>query len=144
MRGARLIIAAFFFLLAGCAPLVPAETPPQIEHTPGAFVVIDMQTYNADVFRVDYPGGWKVVKLNEAGAPDHVALVAPDESAVIEVAAGSITAPSPPEGQRTIQREIDLNGQNVALIGRAGADTWEAFEPVFERVAASIREQSQG
>jgi hypothetical protein len=136
---ARWQILALLLLLAGCAPLVPAQTPPQLEHTPGAFVVIDMQTYDAAAFQVDYPGGWKVVKLNEAGAPDRVAFVAPDESAVIEIAAGVVGATSPAEGQRLITRETNLQGQTIILSGRADNATWAEFQPVFERVVASIR-----
>lgn len=71
------------FILSACAPLVPATTPPQLEHTPGAFVVVTHETFDAGEFVVDYPSSWRVVKTSIAAA-EHIQIVfvAPDESTI--------------------------------------------------------------
>ena len=81
VKGLRLIL--FAMLLGGCAPIVPATAPPQLEHTPGAFVAVTDNFFDAGLFRVDYPKSWRVVKTSIAAA-DHLQVVfaAPDSSAV--------------------------------------------------------------
>ena len=81
VKGLRLIF--FVMLLGGCAPIVPATAPPQLEHTPGAFVAVADNFFDAGRFRVDYPKSWRVVKTSIAAA-DHLQVVfaAPDSSAV--------------------------------------------------------------
>ena len=77
----RLIL--LIMLLSACAPVVPATAPPQLEHTPGAFVVVTDKLFDAGLFRVDYPKSWRAVKTSIA-ADDHLQVVfaAPDGSAV--------------------------------------------------------------
>ena len=70
-------------IIGACAPIVPATTPPQLEHTPGAFVVVTNETFDAGVFRVDYPQSWRVVKTSIASTPlIQVVFVTPDESSI--------------------------------------------------------------
>ena len=73
----------FAVLLNACAPLVPATAPPQLQHTPGAFVIVTDTRFDAGLFQVDYPKSWRVVKTSIAAA-HHLQIVfaAPDGSAI--------------------------------------------------------------
>ena len=76
---------AFFALifLAGCGALPPADTPPQLAHTPGAPIVVSESRIDAGIFQLAYPPDWRVVKLNEAGGGGlHLMFVAPDGGSV--------------------------------------------------------------
>jgi len=81
MSALRIIILSL--VIGACAPIVPATTPPQLEHTPGAFVVITHETFDAGVFRVDYPQSWRVVKTSIASTPFiQVVFVTPNDSSI--------------------------------------------------------------
>lgn len=76
-------LAILFLFASACSPLVPAETPPQIQHTPGAFVTVSETRFDAGIFQLDYPSNWTVVKLSTADTNYlKVAFVAPDQSTV--------------------------------------------------------------
>jgi len=67
----RLVLARRFWLwtlcaLAACAPLIPATAPPQIKNTPGAFVVVTDKTFDAGLFRLDFPRSWSVIITSQA------------------------------------------------------------------------------
>ena len=55
LKPAKTLIYLYYSLLCvvmgACAPLVPATTPPQLAHTPGAFVVVTDKTFDAGMFR---------------------------------------------------------------------------------------------
>lgn len=76
-------LAILILFASACSPLAPAKTPPQIQHTPGAFVTVSETRFNAGIFQLDYPAKWRVVKLSTADT-DYlkVAFVAPDQSTV--------------------------------------------------------------
>ncbi|MCY4021551.1 MAG: hypothetical protein OXG39_19285 [Chloroflexi bacterium] len=77
------ICAIFLLFACACSPLVPAETPPQIQHTPGAFVTVSETRFDAGIFQLDYPSNWRVVKLSTSDTNYlKVAFVAPDQSTV--------------------------------------------------------------
>lgn len=76
-------LACFFLFASACSPLPPAKTPPQIKHTPGAFVTVSETRFDAGIFQLDYPSNWRIVKLSTADANYlKVAFVAPDQSTV--------------------------------------------------------------
>lgn len=80
MQTIRLLL---IMLLGACAPIVPATTPPQLAHTPGALVIVTDTTFDAGDFVVEYPSTWRVVKSSIA-AQEHIqaVFVAPDDSTV--------------------------------------------------------------
>lgn len=68
---------------SACSSLAPAKTPPQIQHTPGAFVIISRNYFDAGNFQLEYPANWRVVKLSTADSKSlKIAFVAPDQSIV--------------------------------------------------------------
>lgn len=73
------MIAAFCCgILTACSPLPPASAPPQLTHTPGAFVAIASGHFNAGSFQFDYPPSWRLVKQGAAKAQGlHIILRAP-------------------------------------------------------------------
>ena len=81
---------ALGLLMSACQPLVPATTPPQLQHTPGAFVSLTADSYDAGVFRVRYPEGWRVVKTNIAAAPMAVVFVSPDDTLTIQLSEAAL------------------------------------------------------
>lgn len=79
LRGVAIVILC----ASACSPLAPAATPPQLRHTPGAFVTVSETRFDAGIFRLDYPSTWRVVKLSTAESNYlRVAFVAPDQSVV--------------------------------------------------------------
>lgn len=77
------ICAIFLLSACACSPLVPAAKPPQLQHTPGAFVTVGETRFDAGIFQLDYPSNWRVVKLSTANTNAiKVAFVAPDQSTV--------------------------------------------------------------
>ncbi|MEM9951903.1 MAG: hypothetical protein AAF846_09900 [Chloroflexota bacterium] len=64
--------------------MIPATTPPQLQHTPGAPLTITDNQIDADWFRLTYPDGWRVV-TNIAIEPVALVLVSPDDALVIRL-----------------------------------------------------------
>ena len=66
---ARLVLLWSLLALAACASLVPASAPPHIKNTPGASVIVTDNTFDAGLFRLEYPRTWSIVKTSEAASP---------------------------------------------------------------------------
>ena len=128
-----------FSLLLLCA-CVPVEKPPQLTFTPGTPFVVTDEVFDAGVFRVRYPAGWRVIS-GQASAPPSVIFVAPDDAALMMLAVGNIE--SPPILNTDVElltetRTIELNGLTLTAYGTAPADEWDSFMQTFERVLASL------
>ena len=77
------VLSILLLFASACSSLVPATQPPQLQHTPGAFVTLSETHFDAGIFELDYPSTWRVVKLSSADAGYlKVAFVAPDQSTV--------------------------------------------------------------
>lgn len=65
-------------ILTACSSLPPAAAPPQLTHTPGAYIEIAKGQFKAESFQFDYPSSWLLVKQG-AGNTDgmHIILRAP-------------------------------------------------------------------
>lgn len=65
-------------VFAACSPLLPAAAPPQLTHTPGAYIEISRGHFKAESFQFDYPPSWRLVKQTGTN-PDgmHIILRAP-------------------------------------------------------------------
>jgi len=139
-RTAPTIFVIILFCLAACAPIVPAQTPPQLEFTPGAPVTIDDTLYDAGVFRMAYPQGWRVVKSNTAEAPMSAVFVSPDETMAIHVTVdpqGEFTIPGDHTERKT--RRIDLaSGESIAIGASATFESWDTLVPIYEGIVDSL------
>lgn len=134
-------------LLLGCMPIVPATQPPQLAHTPGAYVVVDdtTSTYDAGVFRVAYPQGWRIVKTSIASTPDMaVVFVSPDEQSTLRLTTSppSVAPVVPDSHQRSATHTLH-DHQAVYLHGQAPLEQAQALDRAFERVLASLRSNRQ-
>lgn len=135
-----MLVIAMLWLGAACAPIVPAQTPPQLEFTPGASVRVDDVVYDAGDFKIDYPQGWRIVKSNTAEAPMSVVFVSPDETMAIYLSADSqaeFTLPEDHTESKTRRIELD-NGQTVMVGGSATFEAWHTLTPIYERIVASV------
>jgi hypothetical protein len=123
-------------LIGACAPIVPATTPPQLKHTPGAFVVVTDDTFDAGVFRVDYPQSWRVVKTSIASTSlIQVVFVAPDESSITLTQTETVS-----DSISNTERFITLdNGVIVQVIIKPAKDADDTFNDLADQLISSIR-----
>jgi hypothetical protein len=126
-----------FFFVSAC---IPAKVPDQLDDTPGPAVVVTDRTYETGQFIARYPDGWRVV-TSEAGAPQAVIFVAPDEKSTIRLLIGSLEEMNFPEnGLQTEVRGVTLSdGLEMTTIFSAPPEIWDELLPTFERVIASIK-----
>lgn len=131
--------------LAACSPLVPATTPPQLQHTPGAFITITDDRFDGGAFALTVPDGWRVVKTSPAAAPLEAVFVSPDEAMTIRVSlaplAGGTASADPTLHQRHVVVSASAEVQ-VYLVGMAPASQAAAFDAIFDRTRASLEFQS--
>ncbi len=126
----RRYVAILFLFASACSPLAPAKTPPQIQHTPGAFVTISETRFDAGVFQLDYPSNWRVVKLSTADTNYlKVAFVAPDQS--------TVTLTQVENADKTVVRLG--NGVVIAVEINATAAAVASFFEHAERLVKSIK-----
>lgn len=123
-------------LLSACTPLVPATTPPQLQHTPAAFIVVTDTTLDAGMFTVDYPASWRIVKSSIAASDRvQVVFVTADDSTVtlteVETVADS---PSPDEQFITLANDVV-----VQVIVKPSEQVDEHFDDLTAQLIASIR-----
>ncbi len=127
-------------LLTACTPLVPATTPPHLEDPPGTFVVVDEEFFDAGIFQVNYPDGWRVVKLSEAMAPVTVTFASPDDALLITISEVDIAAAeSTPDAALYERRErVTRAGVTVYSAGHAPLERRAAFDEIYDAVLQSI------
>ncbi len=127
------------FLATAC---VPAVTPPLLGAPTGEAVMVTSDSYANGQFSLSYPTGWRVI-TSPVGAAPSVTLVAPDDCALIVVAAESVEAPAVPESCQdqdilSETRTVRLDSRSVTLAGSAPLSGWNDFLIAFEHVAGSI------
>jgi hypothetical protein len=136
------ILSVLLFIMAACVPQIPATTPPQLQHTPGAFVVVDERIYDAGVFRVAYPSGWRIVKSSIAAAPMEVVFVSPDDAIRLElyVSGACIILEGTLEPHLTdAYASVPIAAGLLCLYGRAPIEREAEFRQIFEQVRDSVR-----
>jgi len=132
----RVIVLSF--LLGACAPIVPATTPPQLKHTPGAVVVVTNKTVDAGVFQVDYPQSWRIVKTSIAATPFiQLVFVAPDDSAITITQIESI-GDSSGDNERFMTLDNDTT---IQVLIKPSDDADDNFHALADQLIASIRSQ---
>lgn len=128
-------------LLAACGQIAPPTTPAQLAHTPGPYVTVTEDLYDAGVFRLDYPDGWRVV-TSAASAPLSVVFVSPAENALMTFSVEPFeTLPEPSESApfERETRRLSLNDETpiyAALVHPA--DDAETFTTLFEHVLTTL------
>lgn len=131
----------FLILFAACQSLVPAQSPPQLSHTPGAPISITDNQIDAGWFTLDYPDGWRVV-TSIALEPLELVLVSPDDAMVINIYTRSSCAiPDVTPEPETYWRDEcrgDSGGQNVHVSGRPDTEFQAIYDPIFDAVIRSI------
>lgn len=129
-------LCASALIFSGC---VPAATPPQLQHTPGAYVRVDGRMYDAGVFRAAYPSGWRIVKSSIAAAPMQVVFVSPDDAMTITLSETPLPEPASSPGILTRTEPISLpDGTVIYVRGRYPAEREAAFNRAWERVTGSM------
>lgn len=135
-----LVFLSVLLLTAACASLVPATTPPQLEATAGIPILIDDETIDAGSFSLNYPDGWRVVKLSLAGDPISFALVAPeDNDTQIQVSERAFTIAEIPPGYYERFNSVEGNGKIIYLWGQFPIASRTDYDPIFESVSNSIQ-----
>ena len=138
MRFIRILV---LLSIAACTPLIPATTPPQLEYMPGAFVTLDDDYFDAGIFRVDYPDGWRIVKTSVATAPLEVVFASPDNGMTIRIIEGNTPHPESTvvPGQHERWQWVELSDDvTLTVIGYAPVESKDVFDSVFDSVIASI------
>ncbi|MBI1259553.1 MAG: hypothetical protein GC204_18960 [Chloroflexi bacterium] len=145
LRIEQLLLGCFVVLLFSAC--IPASPPANVSATPGEAAVITQDTYQNDVFRVEYPEGWRVI-TSPAGAPPSVTFVAPGDCALIivstsPVAEASLTSPSCDQTDiQTTTQTLTLGSQSITVAGSAPSAGWDAFTPSLDRITASLKAAS--
>ncbi len=120
-------------ILTACAPLAPASVPPQLSHTPGAYVAITEGHFNAGSFQFDYPSSWRLIKHGAASDEGmHLILKAPS--------GGEVSI-------RVVETESDVDGEfirlakGVLLLATVSAadDSASDLAAMSDRIIRSIR-----
>jgi hypothetical protein len=134
----HLCVSIFLLIgLAACQSPVPATTPPQLDHTPGAFVSVTDDVYNAGVFRVRYPEGWRVVKTSIAGAPMEVVFVSPDDELTIRLSEAAFDLPESDDEtfSRYEQRMLDSTaGITLYAYAESPLSRRDELQTLFQQV----------
>lgn len=137
-RSKLMLFAALW--LAAC---IPAQTPPQLAHTPGAPVVVAGSRVKTTAFAVDAPPGWRII-TSPAALPPFIIFAAPDGCALITLAAEPIEPPQPANcptdatpTQQTRTVRLD-NGTPVYVSLSESSTDAEPMLPIFESVIESL------
>jgi hypothetical protein len=133
----RFLYLSLLLLLAACAPSGSQSTPVPTAASGQAVIVTD-HLYDAGVFRVRTPSGWRIV-TGPADSPPKVTFVSPDNRSVIILSAGAADAPTPTADIHVETRQVAVNEKTLTAVGSAPASEWESFLPLFDEILASLQ-----
>lgn len=130
---ATILAICCFLALAACSPLLPAVAPPQLTHTPGAYVEIAQGHFKAESFRFEYPPSWRLVKQAATSADGmRITLRAPG--------GGGLSMRVVETGAAEDGRFIPLaRGKSLVLEVDASSDPSPKLASEIEQVIGSIR-----
>jgi hypothetical protein len=137
-----LIVLALLVSLTACSSLVPAKEPPQLDATAGAPIIITDEIVDAGLFTVDYPDGWRVVKLSIAGEPITLIFVAPEtQDTWIKVSEASFLIPESTIDPNYYEHldSLSRNDKTVYLQGQFPIEQREEFDAIYQQVLQSIQ-----
>jgi hypothetical protein len=139
-----LLLFVLLIALLACSSLVPANAPLQLNATAGAPIVINDESVDAGLFTVDYPDGWRVVKLSLAGAPIELVFVSPDETMRIQLRQGkdnsvcAIPESTPEFGNYWPDACLYAGSTYLVVLGYAEREDRLIFDEIFAEVVDSI------
>jgi hypothetical protein len=120
---------------------IPADTPPQLAHTPGTPVVITQDRVEAAHFSAVYPPGWRVI-TSPAELDSSLIFAAPDNCALIILATTPINPPDladcPGESISSEMQSIEMGTDTIYTALIVSAESQAAVTPIFNRVLESI------
>lgn len=133
-------IILLIFILSACRSIIPATTPPQLEYTPDTGIIISDETIVTDSFQVDYPDGWRVVKISIAGEPIELVMVSSDESMKIKIYGYGYPYPESTPEPGTYERFewVTQGDVTLTIIGWAYIEKREIFDEIYQHVLDSI------
>lgn len=128
------------FILSACRSLIPATTPPQLEYTPDVGIIISDETIVTAIFEVDYPDGWRVVKISVAGQPIELVFASPDDEMWIKVSEIPIGIPEGTPDPNIYERleTLEIEGSKIYTQGRSPIEKREIFDEIYQHVLDSI------
>ena len=128
-------------ILSACRSIVPATSPPQLDYTPDFGIVVSDETVVTDSFQVDYPDGWRVVKISIAGEPLELVFASLDDSMWIKVAEVPISileeTPDPNIYKRL--ETLEIGGIKIYTQGQSSIEARTIFDESYQHVLDSIR-----
>ena len=131
-----LLAGLAFGVSSACAPVIPATAPPQLAHTPGAWIVIADNSVNAGDFHFDYPSSWRIVRESAAAsAAVQIVAVAPDGGTVKLAQADAI---DPLADQALALGEGAV--VNITIV--RGDEPSSRFDDQARQLIASVRSQA--
>jgi len=133
----RFLSFVFLLLLASCVPSAGESTPAPTKSSGQAVIVTD-HFYDAGVFRVRTPSGWRIV-TGPADAPPKVTFVSPDNRSFMLLSAGAADAPTPTADMRIETRQVTVNEKTLTAVGSAPIDEWGSFVRLFDQILASVQ-----
>jgi len=119
---------------------MPAQPPPQLQHTPGPVLVVQERTLQTPAYWIDPPAGWRIVKSTIASDPIVLVLVSPDESMVMNI--GEEPVSLFPDDFTFVERDAVVtlpNGKEVYMAGQGKRENAPQFDAIFDAVQHSIR-----
>ena len=133
-------------LIYSFSACVPPSVPPQLSYTPGPAVRLNGLVYETEVFRVQYPAGWRVI--TSAATDDTAVIFAADAGDALLMVGKDLTeAPSPAGYEGSLhseRRDIPIQaGFTVSVILNAATENWTHYEAVLDQVAASISQVAE-
>lgn len=128
------------YLLSACSLLVPAKTPPQLEHTPGVPIIITDDYIDAGWFTIDYPDGWRVVKTSISGQPLALVFASPDDEMTMSIQTDNCDIPenTPEPDTETLNECIRSDARFIHISGSPTLEQIDIYTAIFERVVESV------
>lgn len=123
--------------LTACQSIIPASTPPQLEHTPGAPITITESGIEGEWFALDYPDNWRVI-TNIAMEPLHLIMVSPDDSFLIHVEDARNGCEREPIESELWECISNENAQ-LSIWGEQISELEAEYDPIFEQVVNSVK-----
>jgi hypothetical protein len=144
-----LMLLCFLIALMACSSLVPANVPPQLAATAGVSILITDEIVDAGWFTVNYPDGWRIVKLSTTEMPIYLVFAAPDVESqslsnrgmIIDISETVIGRVDVTADASVYERfdTVSQGERSVYLRGQAPIEKREAFDAIFQQVMESIQ-----
>ncbi|MGB1285185.1 MAG: hypothetical protein ACPG7F_01530 [Aggregatilineales bacterium] len=149
-----IMIIGMLVLISACSALAPAETPPQLEMTPGYMMQLDDRYYETASFRLRYPPGWTIIKSNisvgaaevyfiSSDAPDDPDEI--DETMEIFVFITPRPAPDIPDGMIFIEEQVEFdNGDIIFIRGTTPENQESDLRTAMNNLITSLEQPANG